>query len=35
LDTDILARYYQFEAMRLRASNAPNSAEQATFAIAG
>jgi hypothetical protein len=35
LDTDILARYYQFEAMQVRVSNVANSAEQATFASAG
>jgi hypothetical protein len=34
LDTDILARYYQFQAMQVRASNLPNSAEQATIVSA-
>jgi hypothetical protein len=33
LDTDILARYYQFEAMRLRASNAPAAAKKDDHAL--
>ena len=34
LDTDLLARYYQFEAMRGRGSNVPGSAEKTGFASA-
>jgi hypothetical protein len=34
LETDILARYYQFEAAQARASTVPKSAEQATFSSA-
>jgi hypothetical protein len=35
LDTDILARYYQVEAMQARLSNAPDFLERAMFASAG
>lgn len=35
LDTDILARYYQFEAMQVRASSAPDFAGQAALASIG